>query len=118
MDLNLDSAQAQYVGAGAVALAALQIGGKVVAHFVFKDSKKLDEASQIRLELRLRCEKLEHEIDDIRNESNQWRDKYYKETELLRAENFDLKLELKAQASQLTDIKTKMMTPEERTKFA
>jgi peptidoglycan hydrolase CwlO-like protein len=82
--------------AGAAAL-------KIIGHFFGWKKRELDEATAIRKELRAEVQRLAARVDEMHNEIDSWRTKFYKLTE----ENLALRAECHALRSEIQKIQLK-----------
>ncbi len=80
-----------------------------IRHYFIRDSKKLDEGAQIRIELRKRCMDLEKKIDLQTEENERWRVKYFTDTQKQQEIILTLKQDLASVTVQLQDIKERFI---------
>lgn len=102
--------------------------GIIVKHIIFKDEKKLDEATQIRTELRASNERLEKQAQALREEYDEKMEACDKKIEILRSENQVLreqlmKSEIRAQTEisalkiKINEIMVRYMTDDEKVQY-
>lgn len=105
----MNSNEMMFTSLGALITASITILTMFIRHYLIKDSKKLDEGSQIRVELRLRCTGLEKRIDTLTEENEKWRMKYFDDMQRCHEMNQCLKNDVNVLTAALQDLKDRFM---------
>lgn len=98
-----------FTSLGAILTGVITITILFLKHYFISDSKKFDESSQIRSELRSRCSQLEARIDALTMDNEKWRVRYFSETQKLSEINMTLKHDIAALNAQLQDVKERFI---------
>lgn len=72
------------------------VGLKVMEHFLSKGKIRIDEATQLRSELRLEIEALREEVRQLEAAVDKWREEYYNVRDQLIAKQTELTIALQA----------------------